>query len=224
MRDRPSGPEVLLLRRTSRASFAPGAWVFPGGRVDPADLGGQAPGGPESGGLALGTAAGELAAARRAAARETAEEAGLTIDGSALIPLARWCPPAAAARRFQTWILAGRAPEQDVAVDGGEIVEHRWLRPVDALAARDAGDVELLPPTWVTLWTLASSATVADALATAAATEPELFETRFAKVPGGLVAIWHGDAEYIGAAGAAPATGRHRLWMVDTGWRYERAG
>ena len=29
--------EVLLMRRTSEASFAPGAYVFPGGRVDEAD-------------------------------------------------------------------------------------------------------------------------------------------------------------------------------------------
>lgn len=31
------GPEVLLLRRPSRSSFAAGAWVFPGGRVDESD-------------------------------------------------------------------------------------------------------------------------------------------------------------------------------------------
>lgn len=34
--DRPS-LEVLLVQRTSRAVFGPSAWVFPGGRVDPAD-------------------------------------------------------------------------------------------------------------------------------------------------------------------------------------------
>jgi 8-oxo-dGTP pyrophosphatase MutT (NUDIX family) len=30
-------PRVLLLRRVRRAGFVPGAWVFPGGRVDPDD-------------------------------------------------------------------------------------------------------------------------------------------------------------------------------------------
>lgn len=30
--------EVLMVRRTPRATFAPSAWVFPGGRVDPLDL------------------------------------------------------------------------------------------------------------------------------------------------------------------------------------------
>ena len=37
LRDSPSRMEVLLLKRDHNASFVPGAYVFPGGRVDPAD-------------------------------------------------------------------------------------------------------------------------------------------------------------------------------------------
>lgn len=37
MRDGDDGPEVLLLRRSHRSGFVPGAWVFPGGRVDRSD-------------------------------------------------------------------------------------------------------------------------------------------------------------------------------------------
>ena len=37
LRDGPTGVETLLLRRTRRAGFVPGAWVFAGGRVDAAD-------------------------------------------------------------------------------------------------------------------------------------------------------------------------------------------
>lgn len=37
LRDGAVGPEVLLLRRHRGAAFVPGAWVFPGGRVDRAD-------------------------------------------------------------------------------------------------------------------------------------------------------------------------------------------
>ncbi len=36
-RDAERGPEVLLLRRHRSSGFVPGAWVFPGGRVDDAD-------------------------------------------------------------------------------------------------------------------------------------------------------------------------------------------
>jgi len=37
MRDGERGLEVLLLRRSRTSGFVPGAYVFPGGRVDPAD-------------------------------------------------------------------------------------------------------------------------------------------------------------------------------------------
>ena len=37
LRDGPEGLEVLMTRRSMTASFAPGAYVFPGGGVDAAD-------------------------------------------------------------------------------------------------------------------------------------------------------------------------------------------
>ena len=37
LRDSPAGPEVLMTRRSPTASFAPGAYVFPGGGIDAAD-------------------------------------------------------------------------------------------------------------------------------------------------------------------------------------------
>ncbi len=37
LRDTPEGIEVLMTRRSASASFAPGAYVFPGGRIDEAD-------------------------------------------------------------------------------------------------------------------------------------------------------------------------------------------
>ena len=36
LRDTGRGPETLMLRRNSKIAFG-GMWVFPGGRVDPAD-------------------------------------------------------------------------------------------------------------------------------------------------------------------------------------------
>ena len=39
LRDGVDGLEVLLMRRNRRAGFVPGAWVFPGGRVDGSDAG-----------------------------------------------------------------------------------------------------------------------------------------------------------------------------------------
>ena len=45
-----------------------------------------------------------------------------------------------------------------------EIIEHNWFRPHEAINLRDAGEIELAPPTWVTLNRLISFANVEDAL------------------------------------------------------------
>jgi 8-oxo-dGTP pyrophosphatase MutT (NUDIX family) len=209
VRDTPDGLEVLMLRRGSTAAFG-GMWVFPGGRVDPEDDDPAAPGD-------------ELATARRAAVREAREEAALEIAPASLVPFSHWIPPPGAPRRFSTWFFLAPAPAaNDVLVDGGEIHDHAWLAPSDALARRDAGTIELAPPTWVTLHRLAALADVSAAVAEAEATEPERFETRIGRVDDGLVALWHGDAGYDDGD-AARAGPRHRLRMAESGWYYERS-
>lgn len=42
LRDTTEGPQVLMTRRSAKASFAPGAYVFPGGTVDACDASPQA--------------------------------------------------------------------------------------------------------------------------------------------------------------------------------------
>ena len=117
-----------------------------------------------------------------------------------------------------------------MTVDGGEITEHEWVRPGDAIAARDEGRIGLLPPTWVTLWELAQRKNVAEVLAAAGADEPPYFETHIAFVPReddpdkqDVVSLWEGDAGYVGRDPQAPGA-RHRLRMGDPPWRYERTG
>ena len=112
-------------------------------------------------------------------------------------------------------------PKYGVTVDMGEIRDHRWLQPADAIARRDAEEIELAPPTWVTLHRLARAPNVAAAIADARATEPEFFETHIARVEGGAAALWEGDAGYESNDADAPGP-RHRLWMLPAGWRYER--
>jgi 8-oxo-dGTP pyrophosphatase MutT (NUDIX family) len=202
VRDAADGLETLMLRRNAKVSFG-GMWVFPGGRIEPGDGEGER-------------------GARRAAAREAAEEAGLVVDSELLVPFAHWTPPAVAIKRFTTWFFLAPAPEGVVTIDGGEIHEHVWVSPADAFERHGAGEIELAPPTWVTLHWLAESPTVADALHRAATQEVEAFSTHIAKGPDGeLVAVWHGDIAYEGGDLLAEG-GRHRLFMVDGGWRYER--
>jgi 8-oxo-dGTP pyrophosphatase MutT (NUDIX family) len=208
VRDGDAGLETLMLRRNSKIAFG-GMWVFPGGRVDPEDV---------------ASAAGDddLAAARCAAVREAHEESGLALTGNDLVPYSHWTPPPITPKRFLTWFFLAAAPDGEIIVDGGEIHEHAWQRPDEALARRDAGDVELAPPTWVTLYELARHPNVDDALAATRAREPERFETHIAVEESGPTAMWHGDAGW--ESGDASREGlRHRLRMHGGAWRYERS-
>jgi hypothetical protein len=109
-----------------------------------------------------------------------------------------------------------------VTIDDGEIHESIWARPADTLARRDAGEVELAPPTWVTLDRLCRSTTVEEALEEARTTEVEAFVTAIGKdADGNLAALWHGDAGYESGDAALPGP-RHRLIMAPDTWRYER--
>jgi 8-oxo-dGTP pyrophosphatase MutT (NUDIX family) len=217
LRDNPAGLETLMLRRSSKLAFAGGMWVFPGGRIDDADRR------PDDGDD-------ETAPARRAAVREAQEESGLVLDSETLVPFSHWEPPPVAPKRFSTWFFVAPAPDQgrgDVAIDDGEIKDHAWLRPADALARRDALDIELAPPTFVSLFELGACATVDEALAFAAARTPEHFTTKIVMDGDQVIALWHGDAGYgasVDAPGDPAAPGsRHRLHMLTTGWRYERS-
>ena len=206
IRDGNDGIETLMLRRNAHGQFG-GMWVFPGGKVDPTDAGVD-----------------ELSRARVAAAREAYEEAGLRLDPDALTVHSHWLPPPIVARRFSTWFFLAPLPAGavDVTVDGTEIHDHAWLAATEVLRRRDAGEVELAPPTWVTLHSLVRHPNVAEAIAAAQAAEPERFTTRIALVDGTRVAMWRGDAGYeLGDVAAAGA--RHRLVMADDGWRYERS-
>jgi 8-oxo-dGTP pyrophosphatase MutT (NUDIX family) len=200
-----------MLRRNSKLAFAGGAWVFPGGRIDPEDY----PGGAVStDDRAVATAA------RTAAAREAMEEAGLAVDPAGLVWFAHWTPGALAARRFATWFFMTRAPEGAVTVDDGEIHEHQWIGPADAMARRDAGEIEIIPPTWMTLRLLTEESTVESTLAAASARDPQIYRTHIAHVDGGIASLWQGDAAYDDGDTTKPGP-RNRLLMLDDGWRVE---
>ena len=224
LRDGPDGLEVLMALRNQRLRFAAGLWVFPGGRVDDGDWSTEHDpvhdldrgGGFDSPGL--------VDAGRRAAVREVAEETGLELDPSTLVVLSLWAPPAQYPRRFGTLFFVGPSPDPDPAMrpDGGEILELAWLPPTEPLAWLAAGAAEMLPPTYITLDTLCRYATTNEALATIAGREPERFGTRLSEVEGGMVALYAEDVAYDSADLDASGP-RHRLWMLEHGWNYERS-
>ncbi len=205
VRDGHESLEVLMLHRVSKVAFG-GMWVFPGGRVDDGDR----------------LDDDEVACARRAAAREAREECGLGVDPDELVGFSHWVPPAITPRRYSTWFFLARAGAGEVVVDGGEIHEHEWLAAREVLARRDRGEVDLAPPTWVTLHDLAVHDDVDAALGAARSRVPlPRYETRWVEVDGGAVAMWAGDAGYEHADHTIPGS-RHRLWMLGDGWRLER--
>lgn len=208
LRDGSDGIETLMLRRNSKIAFG-GMWVFPGGRVDDDDCTGLP---PED----------DLGRARVAAVREAEEETGLVISADSMRPFSHWTPPAITPRRFLTWFFAAAAPSGEVRIDQGEIHEHQWMSPHEALERRDAAEIELAPPTWVSLFELARWKDVGAAMNALQQRTPERFETRIVVKSDGPIALWHGDAGY--ASSEADVDGpRHRLRMNRGTWKYERS-
>jgi 8-oxo-dGTP pyrophosphatase MutT (NUDIX family) len=210
LRDGKAGAEVLLVRRNERLAFHGGAWVFPGGRIDPEDYATT----PDSSDI--------VGVARAAAVREAREEAGLVLAREDLAVFARWVTPEQLPKRFDAWFFVGRAASDAVTVDGREIHAHCWMRPADALEAQRAGGLDLPPPTFVTLTQFAPYRTVVQLLAAVTLGPVETYEPRLHPIPGGACTLYAGDAAYETGDLQQPGR-RHRLWMVDSGWRYERS-
>ena len=167
--------EHLFVERAATMSFAAGAIVFPGGRVDAGDRH-LAAGFPD-----LDP---DDAAAQIAAIRETIEEAGvavgfvelpdaallatmraqliegmvfgdviaaagLALDLSALTCFARWCPNMHQTRNFDTRFYVARMPEGAAmaSVDATENVRLFWGTAQSVLDDAAAGRVQIIFPT-----------------------------------------------------------------------------
>jgi 8-oxo-dGTP pyrophosphatase MutT (NUDIX family) len=145
--------EVLLVKRTEKARFMGGVWVFPGGGVDAHEGEGDS-------------------AHRRAAVRELVEEAGVTLgdpSGADLVKFSQWITPAEVKIRFDTHFFLAHAPHgQEVVVDGEECVDSGWFTPQQALEAHLAGEILLVFPTIKHLEQLAAFPTAEELLAYAA--------------------------------------------------------
>ena len=197
-----------MIERPDRGSFA-GAWVFPGGKREPADGEGD-----------------EEAVARNAAVRETREETGLELDGAGLLTLSCWDPPPGLPLRIRTWFYLSADPGGEPTFAPDEVLTGQWVRPADMLERHARGGVTLYPPTWVTLHELADQPDAAALFALVRVSGRRRYETVSRRGSGGPLLLWHGDAEYdgpdLGSAGAAAS--RHRLDLAALPWVYTRTG
>ena len=142
-RDGTNGLEILLVRRNRSSGFVPGAWVFPGGRVDPAD------GHPDLydrvDGLTVEQASDRLGldpasetpalAYYLASIREAFEETGLLVGR-----LADGSPPRCAAHDAESDRLRSALLEDEVS----------FAAVLDALRCRVAGDAVEYVAHWIT--------------------------------------------------------------------------
>ena len=188
LRDGADGVETLMLRRNSKLAFAGGAWVFPGGRIDPEDY---------PGGVVSDDDDAVLTAARNAAAREAMEEAGLAVDPETLVWFAHWTPGALArrdasrpgsssARRptVRWWSTTARSTSTC-----GSDPRTRWrgARSARSSSSRPRGSRCTRSP---------RHRAPTDVCATPATRDPQIYFTHIARVDGGIASIWQGDAAY----------------------------
>ncbi len=193
LRDSADGIEVLLTRRSATARFAPGAYVFPGGAIDPEDgchaLAARRAGQDDAQltqaiaairesfeelGLLLARHADgrwadqdDIAALDRQApfAAQCAAR-GLTLAADQVCWLAHWITDRDLPIRFDVPFMVARMPEgQQPEADGSEQFEPVWLRPQDALARHAAGQLHMIHPTIHTLDWLGRHASVDEVLA-----------------------------------------------------------
>lgn len=203
LRDGAQGIEVLMTRRSPKASFAPGAYVFPGGGIDALDA--QSHGAAarrttqsdeqlteaiaairesfEELGVLLArhadgrwAGAGDIAALdRHAPFAAQCQALGLQLAADGVFTLARWITDRDLPKRFDVPFLVARMPEgQTPVADEAEQFEPQWVRPQDALERHAAGGFFMIFPTIRTLQRLAQFKRVDDVLA-ACSTEAPLW-------------------------------------------------
>lgn len=93
----------------------------------------------------------------------------LTLRSDLLLPWSRWITPEFEPRRFDTYFFVALLPEGQRTRDvSGEADHTMWIRPADALARAEAGDLTMLPPTLVTLAQVAAAGDLAGVVRAAA--------------------------------------------------------
>jgi 8-oxo-dGTP pyrophosphatase MutT (NUDIX family) len=167
--------------------------------------------GPDAGSVVADTTGEEWEADRRAlVAREQSfaeflARRKLLLRSELLAPWARWITPEFEDRRYDTWFFVTALPSGQRTRDvSGEADHTVWLRPADAAAGYDRGEMRMMPPTIATLRQLARYGSAAEALAAAAVRDltPVLARAEL-RPDGGIVLSWPGHDEFTKRIDAA---------------------
>ncbi|WP_037614524.1 NUDIX hydrolase [Streptomyces aureus] len=128
---------------------------------------------------------------------EFLDRRGLVLRSDLLGAWARWITPEFESRRYDTWFFLAVLPEgQRTRNASTEADRTVWIRPADAAAGYDKGELVMMPPTIATLRGLVEYERSADALAGAAARDmtPVLAEARLEGDE--VVLTWPGHDEF----------------------------
>jgi 8-oxo-dGTP pyrophosphatase MutT (NUDIX family) len=184
------GVEVFMMRRTTKAAFAGGMYVFPGGAVDAEDSSYEIAAirecFEEAGVLLARTSTGTTvrfddpvsherftgyrhvvhAGERSMTSVLTAEN--LVAQSDELLWVAHWVTPYGEVRRFDTRFFVVAMPDDQIPLhDDKETVGSLWVTPKDALHRARAGELLMLPPTTANLEFLAAHSSVDEIMAAA---------------------------------------------------------
>lgn len=161
LRDAGGSIEVLMVRRSSASAFAPDAFVFPGGTVDPQDYDERphawharlprefratVPSALPTSEAAVSER--DAAALVRAAVREVREEASIAIEPDAIALFSHWITPPTEPRRYNThFFVASVSSGVHGVADAIETHDAQWIAPARALERYARGDMHLVYPT-----------------------------------------------------------------------------
>ena len=111
---------------------------------------------------------------------------GLVLRTDLLGPWAAWTTPVFEPKRFATWFFVARLPEGQVTRDvSSESSSVHWLGAAEAVDQVEAGELAMMPPTYLNCLEVASIGSEDDVLAAAAERELTMFTPTVTEVDGG---------------------------------------
>jgi 8-oxo-dGTP pyrophosphatase MutT (NUDIX family) len=148
------------------------------------------------------------------------EQLDAWLDLDALGYIAHWITPPAEPRRFDTrFFVAVLPPGQELAHDDRETVQGQWMTPTAALAAYAAGDMELAPPTIVTLEQLRRAGSLDAILAWSSAHTSAPIMPALAQADDLPALVFPGDPLFPHPDPIDAALPTHRLILSGSRWR-----
>ncbi|WP_329622621.1 NUDIX hydrolase [Streptomyces sp. NBC_01255] len=139
----------------------------------------------------------EALVARELSFADFLDRRGLVLRSDLLGAWARWITPEFEQRRYDTWFFVAALPAgQRTRNASTEADRTVWIRPAEAAAGYDRGELTMMPPTISTLRTLEPYGTAAEALEAAGGQDmtPVLAQARLEGDE--LVLSWPGHEEF----------------------------